>query len=260
MRSSPGSSRRLLPDESSSVSLSVVIPVYNESENILTTLQELDRHVPEATDVYVIYDFDEDTTLTVLPRFQGQRLRLKPTKNTYGRGALNAIKFGMDTARSEAVLVMMADLSDDLANLKPMLTQIHSGASDLVCGSRYMPGGRHIGGPVLKKTLSRVAGVSLFLLAGIPTHDVTNSFKLYSRRVLDAIKVESIGGFEIGMEIVVKAWIMGFKVTELPTTWRDRAAGESRFQLWNWIPKYLRWYFTAMRYGLKRRLGIGPCG
>lgn len=259
MRSSPGSSRRSRPDGSSHVSLAVVIPVYNESENILSTLQELDRNVPEPTDVYVIYDFDEDTTLTVLPRFEGHRLRLLPTKNTYGRGALNAIKFGMDAARSEAVLVMMADLSDDLANLAPMMEQIRAG-SDLVCGSRYMPGGRHIGGPLLKKTLSRIAGVSLYLLAGIPTHDVTNSFKLYTRRVLDAIKVESVGGFEIGMEIVVKAWMMGFKVTEVPTTWRDRAAGESRFQLWAWIPKYLRWYFTAMRYGLKRRLGIGPCG
>jgi len=239
--------------------LSVVIPVYNESENILTTLQELDRHVPEPTDVYVIYDFDEDTTLTVLPRFEGQRLRLIPSKNTYGRGALNAIKFGLDTARSEAVLVMMADLSDDLVALRPMLDLIKSG-SDLVCGSRYMRGGHHIGGPLLKKTLSRVAGVSLHLLAGIPTHDVTNSFKLYTRRVLDAIKVESIGGFEIGMEIVVKAWMMGFRVSEVPSTWRDRTAGESRFQLRAWIPKYLHWYFTAMRYGLKRRLGIGPCG
>ncbi len=84
------------------MSLAVVIPVYNESENILATLDELNRHVPEPADVYVVYDFEEDTTLTVLPRFSGSRLRLIPTRNTYGKGALNAIKCGMDVARAEA--------------------------------------------------------------------------------------------------------------------------------------------------------------
>jgi hypothetical protein len=87
----------------------------------------------------------------------------------------------------------------------------------------------------------------LHYLSGLPTRDVTNSFKLYSKEVLDSITIESKGGFEIGMEIVVKAWAAGFRVTEVPTVWRDRALGDSRFQLVSWTPHYLAWYFYCLR-------------
>ncbi|HUJ73861.1 MAG TPA: glycosyltransferase family 2 protein, partial [bacterium] len=79
------------------------------------------------------------------------------------------------------------------------------------------------------------------------THDVTNSFKLYSRRVLRALQIESQGGFELGMELTVKAHFAGFQVTEVPTHWTDRSAGTSRFRLLRWLPNYLRWYFLALR-------------
>ena len=75
---------------------------------------------------------------------------------------------------------------------------------DVICGSRYMKGGSQTGGPWLKKTLSRMAGISLHLITGIPSHDVSNSFKLYRRSLVQSINIESTGGFEIGMEILVK--------------------------------------------------------
>ncbi len=109
-------------------------------------------------------------------------------------------------------------------------------------------GGRQIGGPWCKKLLSRLAGVTLHLLAGVPTRDVTNSFKLYRRSMLAAIPIESAGGFEIGMELVVKAHALGFKVTEIPTCWTDRSAGASRFRIVRWAPHYLRWYWAALRH------------
>jgi hypothetical protein len=84
-------------------------------------------------------------------------------------------------------------------------------------------------------------------VAGLPTHDVTNSFKLYRKSMLSAIEIESDGGFEIGMEIVVKAHFLGFKVGEIPTVWTDREKGKSRFKILKWAPKYLRWYFYALR-------------
>jgi dolichol-phosphate mannosyltransferase len=65
--------------------------------------------------------------------------------------------------------------------------------------------------------------------------------------MLNAMTLESRGGFEISLEITVKAFIAGYRIAELPTTWRDRTAGESRFRLWHWLPRYLRWYVYAFR-------------
>ncbi len=127
-----------------------------------------------------------------------------------------------------------------------MFIKINEGY-DIVCGSRYMKGGKQIGGPWFKKFLSRTAGVSLHHLTGIPSHDVTNSFKMYTKKVLKDITIESNGGFEIGMEIVIKAHFAGFKVTEIPCIWMDRQKGKSRFKITKWTPKYLRWYFYALK-------------
>jgi dolichol-phosphate mannosyltransferase len=110
-----------------------------------------------------------------------------------------------------------------------------------------MKDGKQIGEPWFKKLLSRTAGMSLYYLAGIPTHDVTNSFKMYTKRVLNDFTIESNGGFELKMEIVIKAHLKGYKITEVPSIWRDRSAGESRFKLWQWLPKYLRWYRLALK-------------
>lgn len=110
-----------------------------------------------------------------------------------------------------------------------------------------MRGGKQYGGPLLKKTLSRMAGLSLHWFAGLPTHDVTNSYKLYRREILDAITLESFGGFEIGIEIVVKAYARGMKIAEVPCSWWDRSQGESRFRLRKWIPLYLKWYMYALK-------------
>ena len=165
-------------------------------------------------------------------------------KNTRGRGALNAILSGFDYVPSGPLLVTMADLSDDLAVVDDMYRLYLEGAA-VVCGSRYMKGGRQIGGPLLKRTLSRLAGVSLYWIRHFPTHDVTNNFKLYDKAFLDSITIESSGGFEIGMEITVKAFKAGKKITERPSAWYDRTAGESNFKLWQWLPSYLHWYFYA---------------
>jgi len=235
-------------------SLFVVIPVYNEGDNILSTLAELEEKLPMPATVYIVYDFEQDTTLAALPRHPAQRLRLEPIRNRYGRGALNAIKSGFAAVPEGLILVAMADLSDDFCAVSAMLEKVRSGA-DVVCGSRYMRGGRQIGGPLLKRTFSRLAGLSLHWLTGLPTHDPSNSFKLYRKQVLDAITIESDGGFELGMEIVVKAWAAGFTITEVPSIWRDRSAGSSRFRMWQWIPKYVRWYFHALGHRLQHGAG-----
>jgi dolichol-phosphate mannosyltransferase len=235
--------------------ISIVIPVYNEGPNILATISTIKQKVRTSHRILIVYDFDEDNTLPVVqPLVKHGQVQL--VKNYYGRGALAAIRSGFDAAPTELVLVMMADSSDDTNVVDRMADMIDQGY-DLVCGSRYMRGGRQIGGPWFKKLLSRAAGVSLHYLVGLPTHDVTNSFKLYRKELLDAVRFESTGGFEIGMEIVVKAFLHGYRVGEVASVWTDRTAGESRFNLRKWLPKYLRWYWYAIR---GRWLGIRPTG
>ncbi|MDQ3001598.1 MAG: glycosyltransferase [Fibrobacterota bacterium] len=225
----------------------IIIPVYNEGENIVRTLKEIEGSVTHPHQITVVYDFDQDNTLPPLRRFmESNRADIRTLKNNYGRGALNAIRTGFETSRGEWCLVCMGDLSDDMTAVTAMLAKADEGC-DVVCGSRYMRGGKQIGGPLFKSLLSRLAGISLYHLAGVPTHDATNSFKLYRRNLFDRIRIESKGGFEIGMEIVVKAHLLGCRIGEVPSTWRDRSGGESKFKLVQWLPHYLHWYFMAFK-------------
>lgn len=226
--------------------LSVVIPVYNEGASIAATLEGIYAAVGESVSVYVVYDREDDDTLPVVralqPRFEGLAL----LANRRGRGALNAIRTGLEAVERGIVVVTMADGSDDPQTLPRLAAAARAGAA-VVCASRYSSGGRQIGGPRLKGMLSRLAGSSLHWLAGIPTRDPTNSFKAYRRELLDAVEIESDGGFELGIELVVKAHVLGMRVAEVPTvSYADRSAGESRFRLWKWLPKYGRWWWFAV--------------
>lgn len=231
-------------------SVDIIIPVYNEGDNIVRALDLIRSKVLGSYRIIIVYDFDGDSTVAPAANYI-QKNQLEKSialhKNTIGRGALNAIKSGFKTAEAEFVIVTMADLSDPPEVINDMLEKAIKENADIVCGSRYMRGGKQIGGPLFKKFLSRTAGVSLYYICSIPTKDVTNSFKLYRRKVLDNITIESTGGFELGMEIVIKAWKRGFKIMETPTTWHDRSGGESNFKLFQWLPCYLRWYFYALK-------------
>jgi hypothetical protein len=159
---------------------------------------------------------------------------------------VGAILTGFNAVESGPVLVVMADLSDDLGQVDKMLALYKEG-NDLVAGSRYMKGGSIEGGPWFKQFLSRMAGISLHLFRGIPTHDVTNAFKIYDCQMLKPMTIESQRGFELNLELTVKAFLAGYRIAEVPSRWRDRARGASRFQLWGWLPHYLRWYFFAFQ-------------
>jgi glycosyltransferase involved in cell wall biosynthesis len=196
-------------------------------------------------EVLVVHDFDEDTTVPVVKRLQSELPELHLHRNDLGRGVINALKSGLAAARAPYVLVTMGDGSDDPGDMDAMYALAKSGA-DVVAGSRYMRGGGQVGGPLLKRTMSRVAGLSLHWLGGLPIHDATSNYRLYSKRLLEKVTIESTGGFELGLELTVKAYALGMRVAEVPTTWRDRTAGESRFKLWKWLPRYLHWYWRGM--------------
>jgi glycosyltransferase involved in cell wall biosynthesis len=226
--------------------ISLVVPVYNEADNIVLFLRDVEGHVREPHETLLVYDFPGDTTLPAVAALDPPCPSVRLVHNTLGRGVLNALKAGFKASAGEVVVVMMADRSDDPRDVSAMGGLVRGGA-DVVAGSRYARGGRQVGGPVVKRTLSRLAGMSLHYLAGLPVHDATNNFRAYSRRVVDEIPVESEAGFVVALELTLKAHWRGWRLAEVPTTWRDRTAGKSRFRLWAWLPHYLRWYLLALR-------------
>ncbi len=226
------------------------MPVYNEGEIIRKTITQVESAVKIPHELLIIYDMAKDSTILPTKKLQKKYPSVKLVKNLYGRGALNALKTGLVKAKSKAVCVMMADLTDDPRIINTMMKKFEQGF-DVIAASRYMKGGHQMGGPIIKQLLSRGAGLSLHYFTGVPTRDVTNSFKIYSKKFLNKTKIESDGGFELGIELTVKAHFGGYKVTEVPTTWRYLSK-ESRFYLKKWLPKYLRWYFWALN---KKYLG-----
>jgi len=226
--------------------LHIIVPVYNEGENFRSLYRALTSMICSPFKVFVVYDFDEDNTVPVVREVMQGESRIALVKNSEGRGVIGALRTGFKQVQSGPLMVVMGDLSDDLAIADKMVRLYEQGFA-VVAASRYMRGGQMIGGPLLKRTLSRWAGRSLSLLRRLPTSDATNAFKLYDGAMLSRLNLESTGGFELSLEITVKAFIAGYRITELPTVWRDRSKGESRFRLWHWLPKYLHWYLYAFR-------------
>ena len=229
-----------------SVELSVVMPVFKEGEAVEPVLRALDAAITSTHEILVVYDFDEDPTVPVIERLAAELHTVRGLRNDLGRGVLNAMKAGIAASAGEFVLITMSDGSDEPDVVDPMVALARDGA-DVVSASRYMRGGHQVGGPLLKRLMSRAAGLSLHWFAGVATHDPTNNFKLYARRYLDSIEIESTAGFELALELTVKATLAGRRVAEVPTTWRDRTAGQSNFKLRKWLPHYLHWYTVAFR-------------
>ncbi len=226
--------------------LSVVLPVYNEGDAVESVLRALSAGIRTSHELVVVYDFDADTTVPVVARLAAEIPNLRSLRNDLGRGVLNAMKAGIAGTSAPYVLISMADGSDEPHVVDPMVALARDGA-DVVSASRYMKGGHQVGGPQLKRLMSRAAGLSLHWLAGVPTHDPTNNFKLYRRSFLETTPIESSAGFELALELTVKATLAHRRIAEVPTTWRDRTAGQSNFKLRKWLPHYLHWYFVALR-------------
>ena len=158
---------------------------------------------------------------------------------------VGAIRTGFNQVEHGPVLVVMADLSDDLSQVDAMLDYYRQGYQ-VVVGSRYMRGGRLLDAPRLKGLMSRLAGLTLHWFRRIPTHDATNAFKLYDSQILKCMTIQSKAGFELNLELTVKAFLAGYSMANSYHLAR-RTQGESRFRVWAWLPLYLKWYFYAFR-------------
>ncbi|HWF79746.1 MAG TPA: glycosyltransferase family 2 protein [Streptosporangiaceae bacterium] len=224
--------------------ISIVIPAYNEDDAIVPVLDRMFESVRLSSEVLIVVDSEDDTTVPVVVEYAQKEPRLRYLVNTYGRGPANAIRFGIDSSAASVAVVTMADGCDDPRQIDDLARLVERGVA-VACASRYMAGGQQVGGPYLKGMLSKLAGRSLRWLAHTGTRDATNSFKAYSTEFVRQVGIDSRDGFEIGIELTAKAKRMRLPVAEIPTIWLDRQAGMSNFKVARWIPKYLRWYRFA---------------
>ncbi len=225
--------------------LYIVIPALNEEEIILTTLRRIENELDLDYQVIVVNDHSTDRTEEVVRSFAIENSHVQLVNNEGSRGFTNALRVGYDAAGEGVIVTMMADLCDDPKTLPRMYEKIVEGY-DVVCGSRYMPGGgKEAEDSEVKGAFSRFVGLSLRWLVGLPTHDVTNAFKMYRSEILKSITIEE-AGFASSLEITVKAFLKGCRITEVPTVWRGRTAGKSKFSMLKGGKDYLRWYVWAV--------------
>jgi dolichol-phosphate mannosyltransferase len=233
--------------------IDIVIPVYNEGPNILATLSALARDVKTPARVLICYDLDEDDTLPAVrnnPNFRAG-LDVAFVRNPK-RGAHAAVMAGFAASLAPIVVVYPADDDFNAGIIDRMANLVRDGC-DIVCASRFMPGGAMKGCPWLKAILVRTAAFTLNHVAALPTKDPTSGFRMFSRRVIDEIEVESDEGFCYSIELLVKAHRLGWRIDEVPALWFERQHGTSRFRVMKWLPAYLRWFRYAFATTFLRR-------
>jgi glycosyltransferase involved in cell wall biosynthesis len=228
-------------------SISVIIPAFEEGEGVVAGLTNLSQEIQQPNEILVVVDNPGDSTVPPVKKLSEEFPSIRLVVTTYGAGPANAIRYGIDQAIANVVVVTMADGCDDPRQVEELAHLVKRGVV-IAAASRYMPGGQQVGGPRLKRLLSRVAGKSFALITGIGTRDATNSFKAYDKNFVNQVGIHSRHGFEIGLELTAKARRLGLSVAEIPTTWIDRTYGKSNFRLAKWLPRYLGWYLFGLGF------------
>lgn len=227
--------------------ISIVVPAYEEGKDVVEGLRKISRAVDRSKEILVIVDSPDDSTVRFVEELSQEDQAVKLRVNTLGRGPANAIKFGIAESIASTIVVTMADGCDDPFHINALADLVGRGVV-VAAASRYAPGGQQIGGPRLKRTLSKLAGRTFAFLTGVGTKDATNSFKGYSRDFIEMVGIDSRDGFEMGIELTAKARRLRLPVAEVPSTWIDRKFGESQFKLIRWIPVYLGWYVYGIGF------------
>jgi dolichol-phosphate mannosyltransferase len=209
--------------------LSIVLPARNEEVCVCSTIDLLHRELQKQGiphEIIAVDDGSMDRTWELLMD-QARRLpELKPVRNTGRHGFGRATIAGLDRMSGDAVVLVMADASDDCGDVVRYWQELNKGY-DCVFGSRFVKGGRTIGYPFIKLVLNRMANTFIRALFGISLNDTTNAFKAYRREVIDGCRPLIAPHFNLTVEIPLKAIVRGYSWTVMPITWRNRRSGAS---------------------------------
>jgi len=231
--------------------LDIIIPVYNEDENIIKLFKLLDSTVICNFRILICYDNESDKTLKHLKNLNIIKNEIKLIKNPK-QGPNSAIIEGIKSSNSKIILVYMADDFENIKLINEMVDLIEKG-NDLVIPSRFITGGKMLGAVKSKEMVTRIGSNLIYYLAGIPYKDCTNAFKMFSASITDVIKFESTMGFTFALELVVKSYFLKLKIIEVPSTWIEVKNRKSNFKMIKWIPYYIYWLLYSMikNYTLK---------
>jgi dolichol-phosphate mannosyltransferase len=213
--------------------LSVVIPARDEEPCIEATVRHLNlelklQEVPH--EIVVVDDGSRDRTWAVLSALQSEVPELRPVQNEGAHGFGRAVVRGFDVIQGDAVVVMMADESDDPRDVVRYWRLLNEG-HDCVFGSRFIKGGGVIDYPWLKLRLNRLANWFVRVLFNIRFNDVTNAFKAYRKTVIEGCRPLLSPHFNLTVELPLKAIVRGFTWTVIPITWRNRRSGEAKLKI-----------------------------
>jgi glycosyltransferase involved in cell wall biosynthesis len=234
--------------------IDIVIPVFNEGENIIPVLNAFEKQVNTPIRVLICYDFEGDTTLAALKSYSPRKFEIIQVKNK-GKYAHGAAVTGFKFSDAPAVISYMADDDYNAGIIDQLVEEFHQGC-DVVCASRFIPGGSMLGCRWEKAIPVRMVAFSLYHIARLPAHDPTNAFRLFSRHLLDTVNIESSKGFTYSLELVAKCHRLGLKIGEVPANWHEREKGSSRFKVFEWSSAYLRWYFYVYATTYLRKKNI----
>ena len=221
--------------------LSVVIPARDEQDCIASTIEHLHvelrlHNVPH--EIIVVDDGSSDKTWEILTELRSKLSELVVVQNTSQHGFGRAVVRGLDEMKGDAVVIMMADESDDCRDVVRYWQKLNEGY-ECVFGSRFMKGGGVIDYPRVKLILNRVANLFLRFLFNIRLNDTTNAFKAYCKTVIDGCRPLIAPHFNLTVELPLKAIVRGYSWTTIPITWRNRRTGKAKLAIREMGSRYL---------------------
>tara|TARA_B100000242_G_scaffold216107_1_gene157745 strand:+ start:336 stop:1061 length:726 start_codon:yes stop_codon:yes gene_type:complete len=229
--------------------VSIVIPVYNEGENILLTLEEIDKikKYAEIT-ILICYDFDDDNTLSSINSSKYKNiLNIIYVKNTGVSGPHAAVMAGIKYKKQfDYVIILPADDDYNIKNFPKVFEIIKKENPEIICMSRFIPGGNMENGPFVKTIIMRIVNFYFKFIGNLPTSDATNGFRIFSKKTVSNINIKTKKGFTYSLEYLIKGHKKGYKILEFPALWKERKKGQSRFKIGSWALEYLKLCLIAI--------------